>query len=129
MKVKTDLFAHVGVVKSQELSGNVTHEMLYHFPSYSVYFSRETGQGFIYVAFAKSEADTFDKLIFLKSMYEGDPEDLKSGGGEFDPYDHLQDLILMVYDPIANHLKLNPPLVDQFTEYFCNDEGLSLIHI
>ena len=123
MKVKTDLFAHVGVVKSQELSGNVTHEMLYHFPSYSVYFSRETGQGFIYVAFAKSEADTFDKLIFLKSIYEGDPEDLKSGGGEFDPYDHLQDLILMVYDPIANHLKLNPPLVDQFTEYFCNDEG------
>ena len=34
MKVKTDLFAHVGVVKSQELSGNVTHEMLYEFPSY-----------------------------------------------------------------------------------------------
>ena len=65
MKVKTDLFAHVGVVKSQELSGNVTHEMLYEFPSYSIYFSRETGQGFIYVSFAISSHDTFTSLIFL----------------------------------------------------------------
>ena len=50
MKVKTDLFARVGVVKAQKFDGNVSHEMLYDFPSFSVYFSRETGLGFIYVA-------------------------------------------------------------------------------
>ena len=123
MKVKTDLFAHVGVVKSQELSGNVTHEMLYHFPSYSIYFSRETNQGFIYVAFAKSEADTFDKLIFLNAKDSHSPVPDSNPYGESDNEHHLESLIHMVYDPDANHLKLNPPLVDQFTEYFCNDEG------
>ena len=35
MKVKTDLFAHVGVVKAQKIYGNVSHEMLYDFPSFS----------------------------------------------------------------------------------------------
>ena len=126
MKVKTDLFAHVGVVKAQKIDGNLSHEMLYDFPSFSVYFSRETGLGFIYVAFAKSEADTFDKLIFLKSTDSVDPVDLeyyKSNPDEFDPWMYFQNLIKMFYDPKANHLKLNPPLVDQFTEYFCNDEG------
>ena len=123
MKVKTDLFAHVGVVKSQSLSGNVTHEMLYHFPSYSIYFSRETNQGFIYVAFAKSEADTFDKLIFLNAKDSHSPVPDSNPYGVADNEHHLEALIHMVYDPDANHLKLNPPLVDQFTEYFCNDEG------
>ena len=123
MKVKTDLFAHVGVVKSHELSGNVTHEMLYHFPSYSVYFSRKTGQGFIYVAFAESEADTFDKLIFLNAKDSYDPVENFNAGGVIEYAQHFEALIHMVYDPDANHLKLNPPLVDQFTEYFCNDDG------
>ena len=125
MKVKTDLFAHVGVVKSQELSGNFTHEMLYEFPSYSIYFSRETGQGFIYVSFAISSPDTFNSLIFLNcSDMEDADEYLKSDViPEPNLYMCLNQLIKMVYDPDANHLKLNPPLVDQFTEYFCNDEG------
>ena len=126
MKVKTDLFAHVGVVKSQELSGNVTHEMLYEFPSYSIYFSRETGQGFIYVSFAISSPDTFDSLIFLNfSDWEDAGDFLKNDEHpeHFSPYMCLKNLMKMVYDPDANHLKLNPPLVDQFTEYFCNDEG------
>ena len=43
MKVKTDLFAHVGVVKAQKIDGNVSHEMLYDFPSFSVYFKRDLG--------------------------------------------------------------------------------------
>ena len=76
MKVKTDLFAHVGFVKSKETDGKVSHEIPYDFPSFSLYFSRETGLGCMYAAFVNGTRNTsLDGLIFLKSSDMRDAEE------------------------------------------------------
>ena len=110
MKVKTDLFAHVKVVKAQKIDGNVSMKCSMTF-KFSIFLKRLGLVLFIF-AFAKSEADTFDKLIFLKSTDElMDPVDLeyyKSNPDEFDPWMYFQNLIKMFYDPKAN-LKIKSP--------------------
>ena len=125
MKLNTDLFAHVGFVKSKETDGEVSHEIPYDFPSFSLYFSRETGLGCMYAAFVNGTKNTsLDGLIFLKSSDMRDAEELLKNDeypDDFSPHMALQKFIYMFYDPDinenntydANHLGMDPPLTDQ----------------